>query len=197
MPPGSHRARLTALNVCAICSIFSSFALKFCHWIIWCLDNDKYYCIGSSYGVVLSNAFRSWCVSFSTTYLVSAFMKFSLCAVSMSVDNYVFTVYSTLVVSLARFRDNEDMLEDTWHIEFSRRPDISDTFYPNVNGGLPMWETYPLFQSKPKKEENLGLAEAITNCILSTGKFFYYAFLHFMQRFEALFNCLVLYSQVA
>lgn len=81
-------------------------------------------------------------------------------------------VYTTLVVSLARFRDNEDMLEDTWHIEFSRRPDISDTFYPNVNGGLPMWETYPVFQSKPKKEENLGLAEAITNCILSTGKFF-------------------------
>ncbi|CAL5189475.1 unnamed protein product [Lathyrus oleraceus] len=68
------------------------------------------------------------------------------------------------------FSDYEDMLEDTWHIDFSRRSDMSDTFYPNVNGGLPMWESYPVY-SKPKKEENLGLAEAITNCILSTGNF--------------------------
>ncbi|XP_058770811.1 actin-related protein 9 [Vicia villosa] len=68
------------------------------------------------------------------------------------------------------FSDYEDMLEDTWHIDFSRRSDMSDTFYPNVNGGLPMWESYPVYSTKPKKEENLGLAEAITNCILSTGR---------------------------
>ncbi|KAJ1383944.1 Actin family [Sesbania bispinosa] len=68
------------------------------------------------------------------------------------------------------FHDYEDMLEDTWHIDFSRRSDMSDTFYPNVNGGLPMWESYPVFSTKPKKEENVGLAEAITNCILSTGR---------------------------
>jgi len=48
---------------------------------------------------------------------------------------------------------------------------MSDTFYPNVNGGLPMWESYPIFSAKPKKEEKVGLAEAITNCILSTGNF--------------------------
>lgn len=82
----------------------------------------------------------------------------------------LFYVYTTPVISLVRFSDYEDMLEDTWHIDFSRRSDMSDTFYPNVNGGLPMWESYPVY-SKPKKEENLGLAEAITNCILSTGNF--------------------------
>ncbi|CAI8603043.1 unnamed protein product [Vicia faba] len=68
------------------------------------------------------------------------------------------------------FSDYEDMLEDTWHIDFSRRSDMSDSFYPNVNGGMPMWESYPVYSTKPKKEENLGLAEAITNCILSTGR---------------------------
>ncbi|XP_019428861.1 PREDICTED: actin-related protein 9 isoform X1 [Lupinus angustifolius] len=68
------------------------------------------------------------------------------------------------------FHDYEDILEDTWNIDFSRRSDMSDTFYPNFNGGLPMWESYPVFSSKPKKEEKVGLAEAITNCILSTGR---------------------------
>lgn len=68
------------------------------------------------------------------------------------------------------FHDYEDMLEDTWHIDFSRRSDMSETFYPNLNGGLPMWESYPVFSAKPKKEEKVGLAEAITNCILSTGR---------------------------
>ena len=77
------------------------------------------------------------------------------------------------MVSLSRFHDYEDMLEDPWHIEFSRRSDMPDTFYPNVNGGLPMWESYPVFATKPKREEKVGLAEAITNCILSTGNFFY------------------------
>ncbi|KAE9619195.1 putative Actin family [Lupinus albus] len=68
------------------------------------------------------------------------------------------------------FHDYEDILEDTWNIDFSRRSDMSDTFYPNFNGGLPMWESYPVFSTKPKKDEKVGLAEAITNCILSTGR---------------------------
>jgi len=73
------------------------------------------------------------------------------------------------------------MLEDTWHIDFSRRSDMADTFYPNVNGGLPMWESYPIFSAKPRKEEKVGLAEAITNCILSTGNllsFFFFFILY-------------------
>lgn len=83
------------------------------------------------------------------------------------------------------------MLEDTWHIDFSRRSDMSDTFYPNVNGGLPMWESYPIFSTKPKKEEKGGLAEAITNCILSTGIFFSFSF--HLYKFEA---CLTIQCRV-
>jgi len=52
------------------------------------------------------------------------------------------------------FNDHEDMLKNTWQIDFSRRSDVSHTFYPYVNGGLPMWESYPTFSTKPKKEEN-------------------------------------------
>lgn len=63
------------------------------------------------------------------------------------------------------------MLEDTWHMEFPRRTDLSDGFYPSLNGGFPMWDSYPSFQTKPKKEDNIGLAEAITKSILSTGRF--------------------------
>lgn len=102
------------------------------------------------------------------------------------------------MVSPARFHDYEDMLEDTFYSnEFSRRSDMSDTFYPNVNGGLPMWESYPFYSTKPKKEEKVGLAEAITHCILSTGNFFICFSPFYMHRLEALLNCLVLYSQVA
>ncbi|KAF7837510.1 actin-related protein 9 [Senna tora] len=68
------------------------------------------------------------------------------------------------------FHDYEDMLEDTLHIDFPRRSDMSDTFYPNVNLGLPMWESYPVISSKPKKEEKVGLAEAITSSILLAGR---------------------------
>ncbi|KAG5554432.1 hypothetical protein RHGRI_012083 [Rhododendron griersonianum] len=68
------------------------------------------------------------------------------------------------------FNDYEDMLEDTWHMEFPRRTDLSDGFYPSLNGGFPMWDSYPSFQTKPKKEDNIGLAEAITKSILSTGR---------------------------
>lgn len=67
------------------------------------------------------------------------------------------------------FQDHEDMLEDTWQVEYPRRPDGSD-LYPGFNVGVPMWDSYPLFANKPKKEENLGLAEAITKSILSTGR---------------------------
>ncbi|GMH08483.1 hypothetical protein Nepgr_010323 [Nepenthes gracilis] len=68
------------------------------------------------------------------------------------------------------FHDYEDMLEDTWHMEYPRRPDTTDGFFPGINGGLPMWESYPVFTSKAKKEDNLGLAEAVTKSILSTGR---------------------------
>ncbi|KAK4783231.1 hypothetical protein SAY86_007605 [Trapa natans] len=67
-------------------------------------------------------------------------------------------------------KDYEDVLEDTWNIDYARRPDISDPFYPGANIGYPMWDSYPIFQSKPKKEEIIGLAEAIVNSILSTGR---------------------------
>ncbi|XP_073140097.1 actin-related protein 9 [Henckelia pumila] len=66
------------------------------------------------------------------------------------------------------FSDNEDMLEDTW--DFPRRPDMSDGYFPSSSGFYPMWEAYPIFQLKPKKEENIGLADAISKSILSTGR---------------------------
>ncbi|XP_050374907.1 actin-related protein 9 isoform X2 [Argentina anserina] len=68
------------------------------------------------------------------------------------------------------FIDHEDVLEDTWHMEYQRRPEMSDGLYPSMNVGYPMWENYPSFSAKPKKEEKLGLAEAITRSILSTGR---------------------------
>ncbi|KAJ8763322.1 hypothetical protein K2173_001460 [Erythroxylum novogranatense] len=68
------------------------------------------------------------------------------------------------------FHDYDDMLEDTLHTEYPRRPDMSDGLFSGINVGLPMWDNYPVFASKPKKEEKVGLAEAITNSILSTGR---------------------------
>ncbi|XP_009394524.2 actin-related protein 9 isoform X1 [Musa acuminata AAA Group] len=68
------------------------------------------------------------------------------------------------------FHDYEDMLEDTWHMEFSRRPDMSDGLYLGVNSGLNMWDNYSMLPSRPKKDDKLGLAEAITSSILSTGR---------------------------
>ncbi|KAL3506082.1 hypothetical protein ACH5RR_031464 [Cinchona calisaya] len=59
------------------------------------------------------------------------------------------------------FKDYDDMLEDTWHTE---------GFYPGTTAGFPMWESYPVFQARLKKEDNIGLAEAITKSILSTGR---------------------------
>ncbi|KAK6929809.1 Actin family [Dillenia turbinata] len=68
------------------------------------------------------------------------------------------------------FHDYEDMLEDTWHAEYPRRTDISDGLFPGITGGFPMWDNYPIFPTKPKKVDNVGLAEAITTSILSTGR---------------------------
>ncbi|KAK2647238.1 hypothetical protein Ddye_022433 [Dipteronia dyeriana] len=68
------------------------------------------------------------------------------------------------------YNDYEDMLEDTWHTEFPRRSDMSDGLYPSINVGLSMWDSYPVLPNKPKKEEKVGLAEAITSSILATGR---------------------------
>lgn len=51
------------------------------------------------------------------------------------------------------------MLEDTWHMDFPG------------GSAFPMWESYPIFQTKPKKEDNIGVAEAITKSILLTGDY--------------------------
>ncbi|KAL2469752.1 Actin-related protein 9 [Abeliophyllum distichum] len=66
------------------------------------------------------------------------------------------------------FSDYEDMLEETW--DFPRRTDGSDGYFPGSSGYFPMWDNYPIFQTRPKKEENIGLADAITKSILSTGR---------------------------
>ncbi|KAL2463667.1 Actin-related protein 9 [Forsythia ovata] len=66
------------------------------------------------------------------------------------------------------FSDYEDMLEETW--DFPRRTDVSDGYFPGSSGYFPMWENYPIFQTKPKKEDNIGLADAITKSILLTGR---------------------------
>ncbi|KAF9600352.1 hypothetical protein IFM89_008523 [Coptis chinensis] len=68
------------------------------------------------------------------------------------------------------FLDYEDMLEDTWHMEFPRRPDMPDGLFLNANGGLSMWDNYPVLPTRLKKDNNLGLEEAITSSILSTGR---------------------------
>ncbi|XP_020261397.1 actin-related protein 9 isoform X2 [Asparagus officinalis] len=67
------------------------------------------------------------------------------------------------------FHDYEDMLEDTWHMEFPRRPDMSDGMYYGSTGGLNIWDNYPVFP-RLKRDDNLGLADAITSSILSTGR---------------------------
>ncbi|KAG8636780.1 hypothetical protein MANES_15G038500v8 [Manihot esculenta] len=59
---------------------------------------------------------------------------------------------------------------ETIHIDYPRRPDIADGLFTGVNVGLSMWDSYLVFPSKPKKEEKVGVAEAITSSILSTGR---------------------------
>lgn len=64
------------------------------------------------------------------------------------------------------------MLEDTWQTE--------GFFTGNVV--YPMWESYPVFQTRPNKEDNIGLAEAITKSILSTGRFISHFILSYCYR---------------
>lgn len=60
---------------------------------------------------------------------------------------------------MARFNDSEDMLEDTWNME-----------YAGANTGLGIWDSYyPVYPTRLKKYDNVGLAEAIVSSILSTG----------------------------
>lgn len=54
-------------------------------------------------------------------------------------------------------------------MEFPRRPDMSDNMYFGVNSGFNTWENYPVFPTRLKKDDNLGLADAVTSSILSTG----------------------------
>ncbi|PKA66428.1 Actin-related protein 9 [Apostasia shenzhenica] len=75
----------------------------------------------------------------------------------------------------AWFNDYEDMLEDTWHMEFNRRPEMSDGMYLGGNGGISLWENYQAYPTRLKKDDDVGLADAITTSILSTGM----RFLHF------------------
>lgn len=49
---------------------------------------------------------------------------------------------------------------------------MSDGLYLGVNSGLNMWDNYSMLPSRPKKDDKLGLAEAITSSILSTGLIF-------------------------
>ncbi|KAJ3706303.1 hypothetical protein LUZ61_010008 [Rhynchospora tenuis] len=58
------------------------------------------------------------------------------------------------------FNDSEDMLEDTWNME-----------YAGGNVGLGIWDSYyPVYPTRLKKYDNVGLAEAIVSSILSTGR---------------------------
>nr|XP_043628961.1 actin-related protein 9 isoform X2 [Erigeron canadensis] len=68
------------------------------------------------------------------------------------------------------FKDYEDMLEDTWHVDFPRRPDVSEGLYPGISNPLQMWDNYPYMSIQVKKEDNIGLAEAISKSILATGR---------------------------
>ena len=68
------------------------------------------------------------------------------------------------------FHDYEDMLEDGSHTEFVKRSDEPDLFLAGYNSGLAMPESSESYLQKFRNEDNLvGLAQAITNSILSTG----------------------------
>ncbi|XP_015692069.1 actin-related protein 9 isoform X2 [Oryza brachyantha] len=60
------------------------------------------------------------------------------------------------------FQDYDDMLEETWQ--------TNDSLYSSGNGGFSMWDSYPMFPTRLKKFENIGLVEAIVSSILSTGR---------------------------
>lgn len=111
---------------------------------------------------------RSWSVMW---------IKYSI-TIGLHMRKPVVTSATVYVVYFSRFHDYEDMLEDTWHVDFPRRSDISDGLYPSMNVGLPMWDSFPIFAARPKKEEKVGLAEAITSSILSTGSLVTFILLH-------------------
>ena len=68
------------------------------------------------------------------------------------------------------FHDYEDMLEDGSHTEFVKRSDEPDLFLSGYNFGLAIPESSESYLQKFRNEDNLvGLAQAITNSILSTG----------------------------
>ncbi|ESQ44684.1 hypothetical protein EUTSA_v10003170mg [Eutrema salsugineum] len=58
------------------------------------------------------------------------------------------------------FQDHENMLEESWNMDFAG----------GGNMGLPVWDSFAVSTLKPKKEEKIGLAEAITSSILSAGR---------------------------
>ncbi|TVT96889.1 hypothetical protein EJB05_57886 [Eragrostis curvula] len=60
------------------------------------------------------------------------------------------------------FQDYDDMLEDTWQ--------TSDSLHPSGNGGFGMWDSYPMFPTRLKKFDNIGLVDAIVSSVLSTGR---------------------------
>ncbi|KAF0892364.1 hypothetical protein E2562_015441 [Oryza meyeriana var. granulata] len=60
------------------------------------------------------------------------------------------------------FQDYDDMLEDPWQ--------TNDSLYSSGNGGFGMWDSYPMFPTRLKKFDNIGLVEAIVSSILSTGR---------------------------
>lgn len=169
MPAGSHKTRLTALNVCFLNKSSSIYSVLF--------DVAN---LAEQYFYGYFNRFLLW-VCFTQ------FFWFQMCilhhlvlgwyclssSTSLHMKKLVVTSDTILIVYFTRFHDYEDMLEDTWHMEFPRRSDISDGLYPSMNVGLPMWDSYPVFSARPKKEEKVGLAEAITSSILSTGRFAY------------------------
>lgn len=62
-----------------------------------------------------------------------------------------------------RFQDHENMLEETWNMDFGGGGG-------GGNMGLPVWDSFAVSPLNPKKEEKIGLAEAITSSILSAGK---------------------------
>ncbi|XP_057821859.2 actin-related protein 9 [Cryptomeria japonica] len=68
------------------------------------------------------------------------------------------------------FHDYEDMMEDSSHSEFGKRPEGAETFFSGCNYALGMQDPSQ-YSPKLKKEDNIvGLAEAITNSILATGR---------------------------
>lgn len=98
------------------------------------------------------------------------FTRLSIWCHFLTLDVYnLWLAYKLLFVT--RFNDNEDMLEDTWHVELPRRPDFSESSFIGMNNGQMMYDNNLFFPTRIKEEENLGLAEAITRSILSAGVF--------------------------